>query len=91
MLPLKLNEDSTDNFLDMGKDWTNSEFGPRYVKYRKYGKNGGTDYIGEWSTETNKPHGRCILINSMGSIYIGYRNNGVFTGKYIMINNDGGF
>ncbi len=46
------------------------------------------DFIGEWSTKTNKPHGRGIIINKYG-IYIGYGNNGVWSGKYIYIWNYG--
>ena len=41
-------------------------------------------YIGEWSFETKKPHGRGIRIYDNGNIRIGYRKNGDITlGKYV--------
>ncbi len=93
VLPLKLKEDATDDFLDMGKDWMNSEFGQRYVKYSDNHKEHDFFqgvYIGEWSTAAKKPHGRGIIIYSYG-IYIGYIKNGYSNGKYIYIHNDGKF
>ncbi len=84
----ELKTDTAGDFLDMGNELINSDFGPRYVKYsddhEKHGLFGGY-YIGEWSSKTNKPHGRGISIQS-NSIYIGCRNNGVLAaGKYITI------
>ncbi len=70
----------------MGKDLMNPDFGPRYVKYSdNHNEHGfGQYYIGEWSTETNKPQGRGIHINS-NWIHIGYSHNGRLIGKYIEI------
>ena len=97
VLELELKEDSTDDFLDMGKDWMNSEFGLRYVKYSDDQEEhvifGGGYYIGEWSSKTNEPHGRGIYINKYNWITIGYFKDGSLdTGKYFIIySDDGGF
>jgi hypothetical protein len=65
-MPLDLKLDTGDHFLDFGKDSRNTEFGPRYVKFSDKEKEHGLfwegTYIGEWSTTTNKPLGRGILI-----------------------------
>jgi hypothetical protein len=47
----------------------------------------GDIYIGEWSTETNKPHGRGVRIYRTDTIHISYWNNGEdeVTGKYITL------
>ena len=63
-------------------------YGARYVRYSKrnkeHGLGKGVIYIGEWSWETRKPHGRGIRIFDDGHVRIGYRNNGKFAlGKYI--------
>lgn len=58
-MPLELKSDPAGDFLDMGKDLKNDDFGPRYLKYRDkrefYGNGHGAGfwYIGEWSTETH--------------------------------------
>ncbi len=96
VLQLELKSDSADDFLDMGKDLMNANFGPRYVKYsdnrEEHGFRSGETYIGEWSIDTNLPHGRGIYIGSR-VIHIGYFNNGDFarTGKDINIWDDGRF
>ncbi len=90
MLPLKLKQDSANDFLDMGKDLTNPEFGPRYVKYSanflEHCLRLGF-YVGEWSSVTNKPHGKGINI-SPTFINFGYFNV-EHTGKYIEIYSNG--
>lgn len=62
----KLN--GTDDFLDMGGNEDYSKFGPRYVKHSVMEALDdfyeGDIYIGEWSTETHKPHGRGVCIRS---------------------------
>ncbi len=68
-------------------------YGDRYVKYsdkkEEHGFNEGDKFFGEWSKETNKPHGRGIYIASIGDIFIGYYNNGDAPGRYITIHSDG--
>ncbi len=93
---LELKEVASDDFLDMGKDLINPEWGPRYFKYSAIEEDQyftkGDYYIGEWSTATNEPHGRGIQIdNKFNCIRIGYINNGDWTGKYIFIWNNGDF
>ncbi len=81
----------------MGKDLMNANFGPRYVKYShkkaEHGFNDGDIYIGEWSIDTNLPHGRGIRILKCGTVCIGYFNNGArpSAGKYIHAYNVGEF
>ncbi len=70
-MPLELTLIHTDDFLDMGKDLMNPKLGSRYFKYSDNRKEHGflgSDYyyIGEWSTNTKKPHGRGISINIFG-------------------------
>ncbi len=36
VIQLQLKSDSADDFLDMGKDLMNADFGPRYVKYSDF-------------------------------------------------------
>ena len=45
-------------------------------------------YLGEWSTETQKPHGRGVLYSHKSyTIMINYWNNGkTADGKYIVLN-----
>ncbi len=71
VLPLRFNLvklNVTDDFLDMGGKEDNSKFGPRYVKHSVMEAEDdfyeGDIYIGEWSTETHKPHGRGICIRN---------------------------
>ena len=66
------------------------DHGELYVKYsdkpEETGFAAGAKYLGEWSKETNKPHGRGIRIRSSDRIYIQYYNNGDGApGKYIHI------
>ena len=48
----------------------------RYVKFSdkksEHGFKKGVKYVGEWSKETNKPHGRGVRIKPNGDIGIGY-------------------
>ncbi len=78
----------------MGKDLKNPEQGPGYVKHSDNHKEHGFGdgyYIGEWSTQTNKPHRRGIIIDS-DLIRIGYFNNGDYgTGKHITIYHNSAF
>jgi hypothetical protein len=89
VLQLELKSDSADDFLDMGKDLMNADFGPRYVKYsdnpEEHGFGNGIIYVGEWSRETNQPHGRGIHLCG-NIIAICYFKNGSGTGKSIFIN-----
>jgi hypothetical protein len=93
-MSLELKEVASNDFLDMGKDLMNPNWGRRYFKYsdkkQEHGFKLGDLYIGEWSTTTNKPHGRGIHIDSYG-LSIGYFNNGDYTGKYTTIYKNGGF
>ena len=68
--------------------------GELYVKYSdkeaEHGFDEGAQYLGEWSKDSNKPHGRGILIDSDGDIRIGYFNNGDDApGNYLTILSDG--
>lgn len=73
----------------MGKDLMSGNYGARYLTYSlELIEN--VIYIGELSTDTNERHGRDIHIYS-DWIFIGYMNNGVCTGKYIYIDNEGVF
>ncbi len=64
VIQLELKLDSANDFLDMGKDLMNADFGSRYLKYsdnhKEHGFGDGNTYIGEWSRETNLPNGRGI-------------------------------
>jgi hypothetical protein len=72
----------------MGKDLMSGNYGSRYLTYSP--KNAeDVIYIGELSRETHLPHGRGIEINHLSTIFIGYFNNGEWTGKYIVIKNTG--
>ncbi len=70
------------------------KWGLRYFKYsgkkEEHELYGGGYYVGEWSNDTNIPHGRGIHIKG-GWIYIGHLKNGAESGKYIMIHNDSVF
>jgi hypothetical protein len=70
--PIHLNTNTSDDFLDLGKNLTSPDFGPRYVKYSVMENDDyfrkGDIYIGEWSTTTDKPHGRGISIFNGKSI-----------------------
>ncbi len=94
LMPQELKFGSTDDFLDMSYDIESLKFGPRYLKYsdnyEEHGFGYRNTYIGEWSSETNKPHGRGIIIDN-NSIYISYFNNCVWTGKFINISKVGEF
>ena len=77
-MPFELKEVASNDFLDMGKDLMNPERGPRYFKCsdrKEHGWYEGDFYIGEWSSKTKKPHGRCIYMYSCFTV-IGYFNNG---------------
>ncbi len=69
-MPLELKEVASDDFFNMGNDLRNPKWGPRYFKYSDdYDEIclSITDYyIGEWSTATNKLHGRGICIDGRG-------------------------
>ncbi len=92
-MSLEFKSKSADDFLEMGNDSMNPNFGPRYVKYsdkkKEHGFMEGETYFGEWSTEFNRPLGRGIQINNY-SMFISHWDFGV-TGKYITIYNDGAF
>ena len=67
-----------------------------YTKYSdkedEHGFDEGSQYLGEWSRETNKPHGRGFDICSNFDIRMGYFNNGFDAlGKYIVIYRDSRF
>ena len=71
-------------------------YGELYVKYSdkeaEHGWSEGCLYLGEWSKDSNKPHGRGIRICTSGPILIAYWNNGWSApGKYIDIWGGGTF
>ena len=71
-------------------------YGERYVKSsdkkEEHGFGAGDKYVGEWSEDTKKPHGRGILILSNANIYIQYWAGGVAApGNYINIFSNGEF
>lgn len=76
--------------------WSHN-FGDRYMKFGDglvdYDLKKGETYVGEYSWETNKPHGRGIKINADETISIDCWNNGkkADTGKYIEIYFNGYF
>ena len=51
--------------MTIGNDLSNPKYGQRYVKYSGDVEIGGLKgkYWGEWSSITNKPHGKGIFIN----------------------------
>ena len=55
-------------------------YGERYVKFSDKKEEliwkNAAKYYGEWSKQTNKPHGRGICISNSGNIYIQYWKNG---------------
>ncbi len=71
----------------------NENYGPRYVKYSnkkaEHGFKEDDTYIGEWSIDTNKTHGRGIKFDS-NYCFIGNFENGlsVGTGKFYAIYNE---
>ena len=72
--------------MTMGLDLSNPKYGQRYVKYSADVTIGPIKgkYWGEWSSTTNKPHGKGIFINENGSIQSGIYNNGTEAdGRYI--------
>ena len=55
----------------------------------KFGWLEGTKYLGEWSVETNQPHGRGILILNDKQIEIGQYNNGHHApGNFLFFENE---
>ena len=80
------------DFLKFGSDLEG--YGKRYVKFSdkkaEHGFAKEYKYFGEWSETTQKPHGRGIVIDSDGVIYIQYFHNSVSApGNFIKIQNDG--
>ncbi len=71
------------NYLDWGSDLAG--YDARYYKHsdskQRHVLLDGCYYIGEWSTETNRPHGRGIYINSCSWIEINYFKNEDCAGK----------
>ena len=56
-----------------------------------YAQDYGSTYIGEMNDE-DRPHGRGLTIDSDGSIFIGFWNNGVYAaGNYITLGSGGSF
>ena len=64
-------------------------YGPRYLKFSD---RGSAKLIGEFSTETNEPNGRCISIYPSGTITLGYFFDGCCApGSYITVFSTGDF
>ena len=57
----------------------------KYVEMRLRGKDFDRDYFGEWSSTTDKPHGRGIYFGANG-VRVGYFKNGeIARGKVFRI------
>lgn len=74
----------------MGTDLENQIMGSRTVQYLNgFTQNGSTkgQYFGEVSVQTEKPHGRGIMLYDNGYLHINYWQNGDYAdGKYVKIN-----
>lgn len=67
------------DFMKIGTKLQDPNFGPRYLKYSGDPTEHGmpkAKYFGEWSSTTNKPHGRGIYVRDGVVVYIGFFTNG---------------
>lgn len=78
VIPLLFKSDDCGDFLDMGKDLMNPEFGPRYVNYYSLDEYFGYDddekgfYFGEMREYTDTYQGRGVKANRFGDFDIHY-------------------
>ncbi len=62
--------DNSDKFLKFGCVDREGKYGPRYIKYsgnhlvNNFSE--GDSYFGEWSTESNLPHGSGVIFRADG-------------------------
>jgi hypothetical protein len=64
-------------------------YGPRYLTCSD---TGSAKIVGEFSTETNEPDGRCISIYTSGTVTLGYFSKGCCAlGSYITVFSTGDF
>jgi hypothetical protein len=90
-MPVELNSKVSDDFLDMGTHMMNRKVGAVNLKYSEKNDehNCGEDnsYVGEWSFETNRPHGKGIIMSKYGELVVKTRVDGDIAdaGKYINV------
>jgi hypothetical protein len=82
-----------EDFLTIGSDLDNPNYGPRYIKFSHnvnmigdFGTYKGS-YVGEWSKISEKPHGKGVFIRDNGDLFIQHFSHGSrkTTGKYIFV------